>query len=473
MQMDRRVIYDNACMTYFCYIERNVISWHLHSISTTMTTTVGDHKVTGNSNEPVEPQSEGYMLTLTFGRADQHGVAASSVQNQQCWLKSHDLNIHVVEPFAVKSHFESYPRYWNIVDSGGEVLRFGDYFDMDYYHSLLRKDNVPNISSWENFLENAPRNVIAVTIDGSVGLNRRCFGLIGQYSVACRRGHRNQQQIDYFTSGCNTSAVDTALVYLQKHYGFKLHRSVCLNCNHGLPKTGYSPQDIVKHIFGKDDPKKVTLVINMWYFKISLVPDCKLKQYCAPFNLKQFVPSSRLQRDAQRYVTEILNASSISIAIMFRTERMFKHLISLKNVLARMDSMLQTYRDKVSSIKNSPNFIGSKPLITIDIGSYGSDSNWYYCPECRKYSKALVRKFEYLLSTLYPKRSKWTLGNYENGFSRIAGVQDRGYISALQRELASHAQCLMLYPGAGRYQTLVENNYKENHSGPSHCILHL
>ena len=229
----------------------------------------------------------------------------------------------------------------------------------------------------------------------------------------------------------------------------------------------------MKHILGNDDPKNVTVIINMWYFQISLVPDCKLDKYCTPFHLKQLLPSPRLQRDAQRYMTEILNASSISIAIMFRTERMFSILKSVNKVLERMESMLQTYKEKISSFKNNSNFNGSKPLITIDIGSYGTDSIWYFIPGYSKYIEVVVRKFEHLLSALYPERSNWTLEDYERGFSEIAGVDDGGYISALQRELASHAQCLMLYPGAGHYQVLVEHYYNKNHPGSSPCILHL
>ena len=418
------------------------------------------HKLAGN-------QSKGYILTLTFGPDDQHGVGVCSVQRQQCWLKSYNFEMHVVEPFAVQSHLESYPKYWNIIDSGRKVLRLSDYFDMDYYHTLMKKHNVPNIVQWEDFIQKAPRKVIAVTIDGDIGYDKRCFGLIRVDERVCH--HSGRTHIERFTSGCNTAKVDAAMAYLKEHHGFKLHRHVCINCKqYSLPV--FSPQDITKHIFRSDDPKSVTVIINFWFFLMSLVPNCETAKYCAPFNFNQFLPSSRLHRDAQRYLQEVLNASSISVAIMFRTERMFKDLKTANAVLERMDSMLQRYKEKVATVA----FTG-KPLITIDIGAHGSDSirSYRYASEYRGHYDKIVRKFEHILSVIYPKQNKWTLQDYERGFSMIAGIEDRGYISALQRELASHAQCLMLYPGTGHYQRLVEFNYKDNHPNSSYCIEHL
>ena len=405
-------------------------------------------------------QSGGYIVTLTFGPVDQHGVGLCSVQRQQCWLKSYDFDVHLVEPFAVGSHLESSPKYWSAVDSGGTVLRFSDLFDMNYYHSLMRKHNVPDIVRWEDFVQNAPRDVIAVTIDGNIGYDRRCSGLIRYDDLAC--GYNRHSRID--GTGCNTAQVDAAMSYLEKRHGFKLHRHVCINCNH-RPWSIYSPQDITKHIFGSDNPRNITILMNVWYFLISLVPNCETGKYCAPFDFKQFWPSSKLHHDAQKYLKEVLNTSSISIAIMFRTERMLKEL-SLKAVLERMDSMLQVYRDKINSVAFS-----GKPLLAIDIGSYGSDS--IKLPDYRGHYDEVVAKFEHILSVIYPRERKWTLEDYEKGFSVIAGSTDSGYISALQRELASHAECLMLYPGKGHYQRLVEFNYKDNHPNSSYCIQHL
>ena len=384
-----------------------------------------------------------------------------SVQRQQCWLKSYDFRVHLVEPFAVGSHFESSPKYWNVVDSGGTVMRFSDFFDVNYYHSLMRKHNVPSIVRWENFVRKAPRNVIAVTINGNIGYNRRCHGLIRLNDQVC--GHRRRPLMQQFTSGCSTAQVDTAMSYLINRHGFVLHRHVCINCNH---PSQFSPQDITNHIIGYDDPRNVTIIINTWYFLMSLVPNCDTGKYCAPFNFKQFLPSSRLHRDAQRYLKEVMNTSSISLAIMFRTERMIKDL-SIKGLLQRMDSMLEIYRQIITDISFS-----GKPLLTIDIGSYGSDSIYQYAPEYRIHYDKIVTKFEYLLSVIYPREEKWTLDDYEKGFSMTAGTKDRGYISALQRELASNAQCLMLYPGTGHYQRLVEFNYKANHPNSSYCIWH-
>ena len=173
------------------------------------------------------------------------------------------------------------------------------------------------------------------------------------------------------------------------------------------------------------------------------------------------MPSKRLKKDADRYLKDVLNATSISVAIMIRTERMFHQLKAASKVLSAMDSVLKIYKEILTKLSHSDNGMHtSKPLITIDIGKFGSDTNSTLCRECSHYTE-IVAKFEQLLSHVYGK--KWTLQHYENGLIyAVRGVTDGGYIAGVQRVLASEAKCLILY-GGGHYQALAKYHYLLKH----------
>lgn len=94
---------------------------------------------------------------MSYGRVDQHTVAACAMFSQQCWLKSFNLGSEtfLVEPFAVKSHFESTPEHWTAVEQDIDVMRFGDYFNVDYLHFVAAKQRLSQLVQWEEFLDHA------------------------------------------------------------------------------------------------------------------------------------------------------------------------------------------------------------------------------------------------------------------------------------------------------------------------------
>ena len=416
----------------------------------------------------IDPIKKGFVITMSYGHFDQHTVATCAIFTQICWLKTFNLEqkVVIVEPFASRSHFENIPQHWTAVELKGNdrVLRLSDYFDIDYLNSVLVKEKSPKLVEWELFLSQAPRDVVAVTIEDLNGENDKCFGRIGKPNMACRFGPRNQAQIDYFTSGCDTSEVDEAMKYLQRH-GFRLKRKVCLNCRHGLPTTGYSPDDITRHITKSINLKNVTILFNVWTYATNLARNCELYRYCSDCvdfhnnEYKKLLPSNRLTMDAKRYLNDVLHATSISVAILIRTERMIKTLKDVDKVLQCLDSIVHNYTGIVSELKIDVKT--SKPLVTTDIGKFGTSTFAKFCPECAKSTEQVVAKFEHLLSNLYSE--EWTFEHYENGLLLASGyVKESGYIAGLQRVLASQARCLMLY-GSGHFQALAEHYYKLRH----------
>lgn len=117
--------------------------------------------------------------------------------------------------------------------------------------------------------------------------------------------------IDHFTSGCNTSEVDTAMDYLQRHHGFRLRRHVCLNCRHGLPSTGYSPDDIMDLITKDVSIRNTTFLFNKWTYATNLEHQCQYHSCskCENFHNNEYrklIPSSQLKQDAKVYLEDVL-----------------------------------------------------------------------------------------------------------------------------------------------------------------------
>ena len=416
--------------------------------------------------------SLGYIVTLSYGSYDQQTVAACSVFVQMCWLKSFGLNSEMVlvEPFAKSSHLESNPEAWTAVEHHDkhrdDIMRYSDYFDLQY----MQAHESTKMVSWEQFLKNAPRNVVAVTVQDLNGESTKCFGTISKPMLSCKSGPRNQTQIDHFTSGCDTTEVDNAARYLKK-FGFTVIKNVCLNCGRGLPSTGYSPNDITALIVDGIDIHNTTVIITQWTYATSLVKNCEIHKYCSVLNNcksqnSKLMPSARLKEDANHYLKEVLNATSISVAIMIRTERLFWKLKTAARVIQSLTSVLDVYTDIIT--KNRGILLpGAKPLITIDIGTFGTSS---YDARYTNYTD-IVSTFEYLLSNLYS--DEWNLEFYEKGLvTATGGVKDSGYIAGLQRVLASQARCIVLY-GAGYFQGLAEHYYKLEHpNSVNQCIYH-
>lgn len=425
----------------------------------------------------VDFTNKGFIVTLSYGLFDQHTVAACSMFTQMCWLRSFNLghDTVIVEPFANMSHFEHTPELWTAVEQGRiDILRFSDYFSLEHLHSIVTKEKSPLLVEWEYFLDHAPRDVVAISIEGSVGLNDNCFGRIGKPNLACRAGPRNQAQIDYFLSGCGATAVDNAMKYLQRH-GFRVVKNVCLNCGHGLPSTGYSPNDIMNYITDDININSATFLFNHWIYSMNLVKNCEIFKYCSDcvgFNSKEYrklVPSDRLQQDAQRYLTDVLNATSVSVAIMIRIGRLFRNLKTTNKVFECLDSVLNVYVDMVSQLAKKGNDVRAmKPVISIDAGTFGSDTYGVFSPSYNK--TQVIAKFEDLLAKLYSK--KWTFEQYENALIlATGGVKDSGYVAGLQRWLASQAKCLVLC-GAGHYQALADYFYQLQHPNKAEQCIH-
>ena len=90
----------------------------------------------------------------------------------------------------------------------------------------------------------------------------------------------------------------------------------------------------------------------------------------------------------------------------------------------------------------------SKPIVAMDVGKYGSTS-WHKDVNMIK----TASQFDSIIVVSQPVEV-WTMA--------ARGITNSGYIAALQRTLASWADCLVLL-GGGNFLDLALNDYLSNH----------
>jgi Zn-dependent oligopeptidase len=156
--------------------------------------------------------------------------------------------------------------------------------------------------------------------------------------------------------------------------------------------------------------------------------------------------------DTKRYEDLFLNSSN-EVAVMLRIE----HVIDYVNKHREQSSIDKCLEEAYQLTKERQQ--SGRPMVTLDMGKFGSG---VWSELTAKYDVAgLAEKSKQLLNSLFNNELSYT--EWEESFTRATGgVENSGYIAALQRTLASRAKCLVLV-GGGTFQDLALKDYLRNH----------
>ena len=111
----------------------------------------------------------------------------------------------------------------------------------------------------------------------------------------------------------------------------------------------------------------------------------------------------------------------------------------------------------------------NNPFITIDLGESGSKT-WQSNLIGHVNTTYWIINAGETISTL--SHGEWsTIKEWEESFNqRTGGIENPAYIAALQRTLASRADCLILV-GGGNFQSIALRDYIKNHPDKkSQCV---
>ena len=443
---------------------------HKPYIQITVTAAYPDPDLSTHSVQMTENLTFGYVMVLKY--EGQQTGAAGSLASLQCWIKSFELPLHIVEPMVQRSYFV------NNDTPGKDTLWFSDLFSRQHFNiPLVGKREQGQLKSWTEFMENAPRSIVYVQIKDP-----------SPHSQDYGPSHIDWEVMENIT-GC---FAPEKLEFL-KQYGFCVVKVVHFAPHGGNPWNTkiyldgselYSPFT-AEHVRGVmmhgQTSQDVTMVFDQWLPMYCIPnPNSTKKEVCRNVHWtgrRLIHPSQQLLRDVEQYEALFLMPRT-ALAVLIRSEHLVTWIGHMQTSPANLKVMEQTIHsylkeltDRAASLMNShPN---GKIFVTVDVGKYGSSGWSTVFGRRRPYRELRVPILEAVKDTVYTLyKYRWT---FEDTFTQVVSgkrMKDRGYIAALQRTIASRADCLVLL-GGGSFGLVAIHEYARHHPNHSKQCVHL
>lgn len=382
---------------------------------------------------------EGFVLTLKF--TGQQVAGMRGMFSQKCWLNTFQLPMTIVEPFVTDSRFMHTKALWE-----ADSLKLSDYYKMPSRGGL-------EMSTWQRFLNVAPRKLIVVNIV----YNHGCMHFGPQ---SCKQPSKKMP-----TLSCKPLQMITDTVTYLEARGFEVVRKVCFNCS--APEIGeVSPMRVTEYIFGEYAPQDVTLLFSHWKFSFHITPNCA-SHMCNKFeeSFRSIHSSSNLESSAARYtglIDELQEHAGqpirSTIAVMVRVEWLL--VMNKNSSLERLGACLQTVVRTERELESSANGT-TRLVLAVDVGKFGSGT---YPSTLRihnippSYLENLLVEVKEFVFQLYDGKLDFDV--WEESYVTAAGSSaDRGYIASLQSVVASEADCLVLMGGGHFHEMTLQKYY--------------
>ena len=376
-----------------------------------------------------------YIITRSYG--GQMTRAIRNMMMQQCWAGTfRTTKVAVVEPFSTESTLVNTPQIWSEVSKGkfNTAVRFSDYYDLKYYNKQSMKHKGARLVCWEDFLHEAPRKAIAISIP-----SHSCSGLSAP--------------------DCSYSKSFTSFINSLHKMGFDIINYICLSC-HSMP---LNLQKFTKLMFGNHNISKISIFMDTWRnygFTHSWlqVPDhCKLSEE-PQHSSDRLIPSSLVVQHSKYYLNRFIKGKNVT-TIMLRIER-FLTLAAT----GRSNETVESCLKKTVQVCNKIKSVQDGVFTALDVGKYGSGrmQSERVMSHFGKISVDSIKK-NVVLFFKQVYNGTLTLKNWEDTFEKITGGKtERGYIAMVQQNIASESNCLILM-GGGSFQQVAAQRYLHNH----------
>lgn len=391
--------------------------------------------------------SRTYVMTYYY--VGQQGAGVRSIASLQCFLSSFKHSYLLAEPYMENSFLRG-----TSAASARNVLTFGDIFDMDIFNAASRENGRVQMVPVEEFLENHPSTTILINVllkskvaaishmsdPGGTCIEDRVIDRLFQNTSKVLLSIKSER-----VKSCFVRIVDLPVSK------FRVDDSM----------DDVESRDVENFIFGEWSPQEVTVVFSHWAgpYHIPALNRC-FREFNTTITKQLFKPSKRLLRDAEQYESMFLGGKN-KLAIMLRFEKILQFY--LKENHSREDpNSLSECVDAVLTISGEIEKLGGRvtPVVTMDVGAFGSGT--FHS------NKEIAKLSQKALSSLYHKQ--WSVKDWEKSFVKaVDGRTNEAYIAALQRTLASKADCLVLM-GGGSFQMLAVESYLDYHENTKPCI---
>lgn len=382
-----------------------------------------------STSDPVESPLL-YIVTKSYG--GQMTRAIRNMMVQQCWAGSFRGNIVITEPFSLESQLVHTPQIWSEVGKGQlhTAARFSDYYDLTFYNEISVRYKLAKLISWEDFLSDAPRTAVSVSIPPH----------------NCKSGVVKSEK-------CFYSKPFAALLSKLVAIGFNVSRKVCLRCS-----TIHQFHPLKELLL--DGKGGLSVFVDSWrnfvFTKtwMNISDHCKLAESADSSGF--LVPSSLVIKHSYFYIDTFIQKRHF-VGIMLRIERFLTIAASgrsSENVESCLRETMSLF-DKESSNKGG--------FVTVDIGKYGSGVMQEQVA-VNRFAMGSIRFITSLVESLFKHvyNVTTTLEAWESTFTNATGgITERGYIAMVQRNIVAQADCLILM-GGGSFQQIAGFHYLSN-----------
>ena len=404
------------------------------------------------------------LYTIVMYLAGQQASGVQALINLQCRAHSLDLPMVILEPVIVKNKFKAMPTL-EFSDSGATLIRrdpvvqFHDLFDIESFNKLSEDMKYAQLLPRRSFFANAPRKIVFVVLyEGEMSEVPKLTKLWPKHSAP------GNDCFDPLTSQLGSDP-KYQLYQITKN-GFCVVKVFLFRMTRGEPLV-FTEGQLKRYILSGMKVTEFTLVFNVWMPKFVLPGvkgrDCIHAGYHS--SKGHFQPSKRLLDNANYYEERFLNSHTKHLALMIRLEHVYTFLGRRKSRIGdwTVKKCLDAAIQEVKSFQNDRSF--GTPFVTLDVGRYGSKSLKSVGLEN---VENMTQYITNLLSSIH--EGEWSLEEWEDSFTEATGgIEDSSYIAALQRTLASKAECLVLV-GGGMFQELTMRKYMELHNQEDWCI---
>ena len=386
-------------------------------------------------------QHGGYVVNIAM--AGQQGSNVKILLAQQCFFGAVG-NISLVEPFFYNNQFYGEPQSKPL----DTQLRFRDFFNLRKHNEMAKQQKFAQLVSWEDFLSNAPREVIYIDLPES----KRPECDIDRSMYLIQKSHCSDEVVQkmQFLHQHNFTVVKTIYTYKslenlkKQNTSWPLHR-VTLVFKEAWP-----------HFFGVYSDTYGNPCVEVFYSN----------------PLIQLIPSQQLLLQVDLYESHFLGGEN-TLTTVIRLEHIVEDIGRReKDVQQRYDAI----ETCLNVTANMSVFLSSnsRPFVTTDYSNYTS-SSWTFTKSLYQFTDEHMNHIlglgRRVLEAVF--QGWWEFEKWDSSFAEVTGgIDDPGYVAALQRTIAGRAQCLILV-GGGDYQYLILQQYMHNLPHGSQLCVHL
>ena len=435
-----------VCVKYFTFGENVEI---LDTFATVAVTPIPVTTIE-NTHKPVSSLEHTHFAICT-SFWEQQTNALLNMWTFQKWANF--TGFRVLEPFAHESTLGVADQILNHYNFSN-VLHFSDYFDLNLWTNTTKKNHgIPPFEEWNTFAHSTFKRTVAVIllyesppvgefIDNDISKHRHC----------------KQQKENFYSKH--------AKIFDKLH--IQVVRNLCISF--GTFNKGISLYRFNSLILLDNNT-------NVWFSewrgiqlnRIAITDHVELRHNHGGEDsvLGMVKTSPRILKDTRKYVNTILNTDFKKYtAVSFRATNKKTALVYSGH---SRDYIIQYFQKcaekvKIELLKKS----SSIKFLSIDLGRFGDLTSVYGYFKINDDGNKL---FKSVLKSVYGNKS---IDEYHNELIRAAnGIDDSGYIGAMEKNIAENAGKLIVVGGYSFFQKSIIMNFQANNENCQDCVVRI